>query len=203
MRRAAAFIPVLVLAIMAAGCASRSAPGPVEVAAGGYPAAFDAARESLREARFQLDRIDAAAGVITTRAKPTGGVMTPWDGEQSTARQEWDDMLNQQSRVVRVQFLPADLAAGELMDLREYDGPVRADIQVVVLRTARPGWRVQTRSVTSSRFTRDPAAIERGIGYDYDVPETRDPDLGARLAAAMRERIAKENAAPHEAASNR
>lgn len=200
MIRAAWFIFVLLAAVIAGGCQS-AAPGPVDVAAGEYPRAFEAAKESLREARFQLERIDAAAGVITTRAKSTGGLMTPWDADQSTARQEWDDMLNRQSRQVRVRFAPVDPAARELEDLREYAGPVRAEIEVVVLRTARPNWRIQTKSVTNSRFTRDPAAIERGIGYDYDVPETRDPELSARLSAAMRERMTKENAAPSKAAS--
>lgn len=191
-----------VLMALAAGC-STPAPGPVEIGAGQYERAFDAAKESLRDLRFDLERVDAASGVITTRAKTTGGLMTPWDPEQSTARQEWEDMLNQQSRVVRVRFEPADAGAEAVEDLRGYTGPLRAEVDVVVMRTARPNWRVQPKAVTFSRFTRDPAAIERGIGYNYEVPETRDPRLGARLSADIRERLAKENAAPSEAASNR
>lgn len=177
-------------AVLAGGCASP-APAPVDVAAGDYQRAFEAAKASLREKQFDLDRIDAASGIITTQAKTTGGLMTPWDPGQSSARQEWDDMLNQQSRVVRVRFAPADPAAGEVDDLRAYAGPLRADVEVVVLRTARPNWRVQTKAVTMSRFTRDPAAIERGIGYNYEVPESRDPQLGARLSAEIREKLAK------------
>ncbi|MCC6676693.1 MAG: hypothetical protein IT436_06075 [Phycisphaerales bacterium] len=202
MIRAVMATSIVLAGLLAGGCHS-AAPGPVDVAPGQYQRAFEAAKESLRESYFQLDRIDAAAGVITTQAKTTGGLMTPWDPDQSSARQEWEDMLNQQSRVVRVWFAPVDPAADVRDDLRTYTGPVRADIEVVVLRTARPNWRVQTKAVTMSRFTRDPAAIERGIGYNYDVPETRDPKLGARLGAAIRERLAKENAAPVEAAPNR
>lgn len=187
------------LVITAGGCSSAQ-PGPVDIAPGQYRQAFEATKQSLRDSYFQLDRIDAAAGVITTQAKTTGGLMTPWDPDQSTIRQEWDDMLNQQSRVVRVRFAPVDAAAGELDDLRAYTGPVRAEIEVVVLRTARPNWRVQTKAVTMSRFTRDPAAIERGFGYNYEVPETRDPQLSARLGESIREHLAKENAAPAEAA---
>lgn len=191
--RPSAFIrgfSLLALAAALSGCTSTGKPGPVQVSSGSYQAAFDAAKESLRDLNFQLDRIDAAAGVITTKSKDTGGLMTPWDTEQSSAAQEWEDMLNQQSRLVRVSFLPADPAA-DTLDLRDYSGPVVANIDVVVIRTNRPNWRVQPRSVLSSRFARDPVQIDRGFGGAYDVPSTRDTRLADRLADEIRDRMAE------------
>lgn len=181
---------LLALAVAATGCSSTGKPGPVQVSSGNYQAAFDAAKESLRDLNFQLDRIDAASGVITTKSKDTGGLATPWDSEQSSAAQEWEDMLNQQSRRVRVSFVPADPAA-ETLDLRDYAGPVVANIDVVVIRTNRPNWRVQPRSVLSSRFARDPVQIDRGFGGSYEVPSTRDTRLADRLADEIRERMAE------------
>lgn len=214
----------VLLGLPAGGCAGHT-PGPVDIPAGRYTAAFEAAKESLREAHFGLERVDAASGVITTTARQSGGLATPWDDDQSGFDQEWDDMLNQQSRRVRITFLPVNApaapaaasatgsAAGPagsppasaeldlIPDLREYTGPLRAEIDVVVLRTNRPNWRVQTKSVISSRFTRDPEMIER-VGFSYDVPTTRDERLAARFADDLRDRLAdKENAARSQAAS--
>lgn len=95
-----------------AGCSTPTAQS-VAIPAGRYREAFDAARTVLREYRFDLDRVDARAGLITTAAKPTAGLATPWDLEQSSISQEWEDLINQQQRRVTVSFTstrPADRA---------------------------------------------------------------------------------------------
>lgn len=77
----------------------------------GESGAFDLARDVLREEGFILDRVDAAAGIITTRPKTTAGLATPWDAEQSSAEQEIDDLANRQQRTVRITFEPVERAS--------------------------------------------------------------------------------------------
>jgi hypothetical protein len=89
-----------------AGCASPRIEPVVDVPAGRYAEAFQSAREVLRERRFVVDRVDARAGVITTRARTSAGLVTPWDGDQSTVEQEIDDAANWQLRRVRIEFVP-------------------------------------------------------------------------------------------------
>lgn len=87
------------------GCGtSRATTRVVEVAPGRYAQAFDAARETLRDYNFTLDRVDARAGVITSEPRFSIGLANPIDPVQSTARQEIQDLLNQQDRRVRVAF---------------------------------------------------------------------------------------------------
>lgn len=142
---------------------------------------FDAAREVLMEYRFALDRVDATRGVITTHPKRTAGLVTPWDREQSGLDQEWEDLLNEQRRVVRVEF-DRDPSSGD-------DAFTRARVQVEVLRTNRPGWRVETESVRLSNHARtrdrdgelEPASQREVIGLDAR--------LAQRIADAITERV--------------
>lgn len=144
-------------------------------------AVFDASREVLMQYRFALDRVDATRGVITTHPKRTAGLATPWDREQSGLDQEWEDLLNEQRRVVRVEFD---------RDPSSIDGAfTRARVQVELLRTNRPGWRVETESVRLSNHARtrdrdgelEPASQREVIGLD-----TR---LAQRIADAITERV--------------
>lgn len=87
------------------GCStSRTTTRVVEVAPGRYAEAFDAARETLRDYDFTLDRVDARTGVITSEPRFSVGMANPVDPIQSTARQEIQDLMNQQDRRVRVAF---------------------------------------------------------------------------------------------------
>ena len=69
---------LLISVLVLSGCAT-SRPAEFATAPGGYAAAFDAAREVLREFRFELERVDARSGIITTRPKATAGLATLWD----------------------------------------------------------------------------------------------------------------------------
>ena len=90
------------MALGLGGCAAERTDVTFEVSAGGYARAFDAAKEVLREAGFELDRVDARAGVITTRSKGSAGIATPWVGDESTIEQEFDDLIHQQRRTAVV-----------------------------------------------------------------------------------------------------
>ena len=179
----------------AGGCASDG-PSTFDVPEGAYSVAFDGAKDMLREMRFELDRVDARAGVITTHPKASAGFATPWDVEQSTLRQEWSDLLNRHFRIVRIEFTPAlgaqraELGSptapqGADPDLREHSGPMRATVRVSLERLSRPGWRPSTASIGLSSF-----AVDTVNGSaSFTTPVTRDTRLESRLSAAARERI--------------
>ena len=142
---------------------------------------IDAAREVLMEYRFALDRVDARRGVVTTHPKRTAGLATPWDREQSGLDQEWEDLFNEQRRVVRVEF-DRDPDSG--------DGAITgARVQVEILRTRRPGWRVEAESVRLSSHARlrdadgelEPASQREVIGLDSQ--------LAHRIAQAITQRV--------------
>lgn len=144
---------------------------------------FDATRETLMEYRFALDRVDARRGVITTHPKRTAGLATPWDREQSGLDQEWEDLLNEQRRVVRVEFD------------RDGDRFQSMEIQVEVIRTNRPGWRIETESVRLSDHARVrdrdgevmPRSFGEVIGLDTRFAHRLAEAISARLSTAADE----------------
>jgi hypothetical protein len=185
------------------GCASRPpVPAELQIAPGAYPQAFEAAKSSLTERGFELDRVDARAGVITSAPKHTAGLATPWDREQATLEHEFEDLMNQQHRTVRITFdrVAATTAddAGVERDLREEPGPVLARVEVALTRVHVPGWRIETTSVPASRRWRDPDLLQRGIGGRYEVPFTLDPHLAADLAASIRKKQPEVTVVPTE-----
>ncbi len=195
---------LLAAALGVAGCSSPAQSREFEIAEGGYPAAFDAARESLRDLRFHLDRVDAASGVITTSPKPTSGLATPWDSEQSGIDQEWEDFINRQRRTVRVTFRPKDTpeepqpsrdpgAAKSVagVDLRDAQCPVIGTVEVTVERVQRPGWQVNTKSVNNSTFTRDPELSAKGMFPTYAVELEPDERLAKRIAASIQKKMSE------------
>lgn len=201
------FIAATAFTAFLGGCTTSQEPR-LEVAAGQYAQAFEATRETLREYDFTLDRVDAASGVITSAVKDSSGLATPWDSEQSGIDQEWEDFINRQRRFVRVAFVPAEAAgsktpqrdpasalAPDLVDLRDYEGPVVATVSVTIERVQRPGWQVNTKSINQSTFMRDPELVAKGMQPSYSVELEPDDRLARRIADRIRkdlERAAKE-----------
>jgi hypothetical protein len=179
------------LALAIGGCAvAPRASSEVRVPTGGYAAAFDAARETLLARRFELERVDARAGVITTRPKSSSGLATPWDTEQSTLTQEVEDLFNRQQRHIRITFEPA--APGETPDdLRTVSGALTARVEVVIERLHRPGWQIEPAAVRFSSYTRDPALASRGLWPAYAVPFAQDPALAAAIEADIAARLSR------------
>lgn len=176
------------------GCAGAADTTELTVAGGRYGATFDAVRQVLRDERFELERVDATEGVITTRPRYSSGLVTPWDGVQSTLGQEAEDLLNNQRRVVRVTF---EEAGGEgdssppptaaPVDLRTAEEPLVMRVRVVVLRDYKPGWRVNTTSVRLSTHTVDPELVRRGMSPDYETAVDEDRLLAARVVRRVAE----------------
>ncbi|MCE7973140.1 MAG: hypothetical protein DYG92_02270 [Leptolyngbya sp. PLA1] len=170
---------LLLPAAVLVGCAARGT-GEFAVPAGRYDDAFVAARAVLRDSGFDIERVDARAGVITTLPKASAGWATPWDTEQSTPTQETSDLFNRQRREVRVAFEPAP-AEGE---------PVTGVVTVTVSRVQSPGVRPNPRSIQLTTISRDPSLSDRGVWIGYAVAVSRDPELEARLARKVESALA-------------
>lgn len=200
-------------AIPATGCASR-APKSAEfgVPSAQYDRAINAAREVLLEARFEIDRIDAAAGVITTQAKTSAGLLAPWDADQTTLDQEIADATSTHRRRVRITFEPAAVdrreaalapsaanpihvgdrfAAPGTIDLRAADLALTARVEVFVDRARRPGTRLETESIRTSSTAIDPSLSARRMNPEFDTTVDHDHLLAGRLAERIRQRLAQ------------
>ena len=180
----------VVLAVAGWGCASSDpSPPRFDVPAGRYSDAFEAARDVLAAERFELERVDAGAGVLSTTAKPTSGLATPWDGEQSTTRQEFEDLGNRQQRRVRVTFEPEPAGPEIPSDLRQSGSALVGRVEVTVERIRRTQWRLETTAVRFSSFAVDPELQSRGMWPQYTVAVAQDPLLAGRLAEEIRRRL--------------
>jgi hypothetical protein len=203
MRLTLAILAPLTLAALV-GCSAPKTQGTFEVPPGSYAQAFDATRDVLRSYRFTLERTDAQQGVITTTPKPTQGLASPWDLEQSSAGQEWEDFVNQQRRRVRVTFEPAAASPESPAPDSSTDDPQSVNtespaalkplvgkVEVLVERVQRPGWRPATRSIRSSSFAYDDDFGTRDLWPTYAVVQSADPALADRLAEQIRQRLAR------------
>ncbi|MDX2131138.1 MAG: hypothetical protein SFY69_03685 [Planctomycetota bacterium] len=186
--RWAAALGALLCAVLAGapgGCGAKGT-GEFAIEPGRYAATFDATRRVLRDARFTIERVDAAGGVITTREKASPGLAAPWDTEQTTLGQETSDLLNRQRRGVRVVF------EGDSPDAE----PTRGRVEVTVYRVQAPGLRVSSRTWQTASYTVDPMLVARGVGLGTSIPYTRDEYLEARLARAIEREAAADTPGP-------
>jgi len=178
---------MVVAGVVLSGCAPRGRVGGQDGAALAVPryaTAFDAARATLRNSGFILERVDARAGVITTQPKTTAGLLTPWDREQSTVTQEVEDLLQRQQRVVRVEFEGVDGAA------LGAENAARVRVHVVVQRLHIPGHKLEPEAIRQSSFYLDPVLAEREMQPNYAVAIKQDELLAARLTRLIEERLA-------------
>lgn len=187
--RPIARVSALLIASTLVGCASTRPEPTVAIAADAYASGFDAARETLRAAGFELDRVDANAGTITSQPKASSGLATPWDTQQTGMTQEVSDLLNQQRRRVRITFTAAGTGSPPAPG-----GPVEATVEVYVDRLQQPGLRVPSKAVTLWSVTRDPLQAERGLGSGYQTTVQRDRELERRLADDLERRMKRPTA---------
>jgi len=190
MRTTAAMLTLaLVLLGGATGGCRVSGPTTAEVPAGRYGEAFEVVKDELRSQGYELERVDARAGVITTRPRASSGFWTPWVTDERRLRDELESSLHRQRRVVEVRFL----AEGE-GDVREAGGPLTLDVRVRVERVYQPGVRTPAASVRLRHVSQDPGsgAVEsslvrgEGRGTIFAVDQGADRALAADLAARLR-----------------
>lgn len=191
-RLAIALLAVVATGLWTGGCAARG-PSELAIAPGDYPAAFEAAAEVIRDARFDIDRVDARAGVISSTPRVSTGIALPWDMAGSTPERQFEDLLNRHARRIRITFEPAEEARqpeGAAPDLLAAEPmPLVMRVRVLVEREQRPGWRLDSTAISLSRRASDPALARRGMEPGYTVVVREDPDLSARLTERIAERI--------------
>lgn len=201
-------IPILatVLGGWLGGCATAPTPAPLAAAtfvvqAEDYPAAFEAAKAELADRRFELERVDARAGVILSRPRTGAGVLTPWKLRSGGRLAE--DTLNAQTRTVEVRFEPAEEldtpptgVADALASPRpplppgQARGSVVVSVRVLISRRVTPTRRLEPTAIRSSSASGNPKLFRRGLGTTYNAPRDLDAQAATALSRSIRRRLA-------------
>jgi hypothetical protein len=198
-RRFVGLVMVAAWGLGAFGCASDPAPDPEPEPqpaaaylfdASNYAQVFQAAKDVLREYQFELDRVDARSGIITTQPKPSAGLATPWIPHSGDFKGSVRGLIEHEQRRARVEFVPAGLAepqAPGTPDLREATGAMVARIEVEIDRVHRPHRRASPTSIKLSSFARDtgPTSDSRSAQRGYQLQTLDDESLGQRMIRAL------------------
>lgn len=194
------------IATLLVGCANRSrVDGPPAAAtfvvqADAYARAFEVAQAELRRQFFELERVDAYAGIILSRPKTGAGVLAPWTLAPSSRLAE--DTLNAQSRTVEIRFEAAETVAqppdGVPDALANPDPPlppgraqgtVVVSVRVLISRRVSPTRRLEPSAIRYSGSTIKPELFQRRLGTVYDAPRDLDAKASANLANAIERRL--------------
>jgi hypothetical protein len=169
--------------IQLGGCASQPTGSTFSVPAGSYEQAFDHSKDVVRAWGFELDRVDAARGVITTRPVSASGFATPWINHAQGLGDAWRNTARPERRLVRIAFIP-DSGASEA-DVRTHDGSFTGSVEVAILVLDRPWRRPDPTSIRFTSVALDPVAINQGNSGVREYEAGLDEGLGSRLAASI------------------
>lgn len=171
-------------------CSAPTAPTEFTLSAGRYADAFAAAKDVLREYEFELDRVDAIAGVITTAPRASSGLATPWIPHASDLSGAFRGVAQFEQRIAQVEFdrsaRPVVGAESEILTCR---------VAVAVERFHKPGRRVDATSVRLRSFARGTEDDRPVGGCPFAVGRGDDAGLASRLVRAMRTRLEGPSAA--------
>ncbi len=167
-------VVIAVLAALALGGCRVSGPTSTTVEASRYGEAFDVVRDTLRERGFELERVDARAGVITTRPQNSSGFFTPWVTSERRLRDEVASSIHRQRRVVEVRF------RGGEGDRRLAEEAVTVEVSSRVERVYQPGVRAGSASVRLRHVSEDPT-LGSGAEEIFAVNQGADRALAAEL----------------------
>jgi hypothetical protein len=168
------------------GCAGRAESRSFEIQAGTYDDAIIATRDTLRASGYTLERIDATAGEITTTERTVAGLASPFASENRNVSGLVADTLTNRPRTVRVRFRDATNPASP----PNPDAPVRAEVDAMIWKRVRPGWRVETETMVGNAISRDRAEQRRGVSSGEPVPVGRDDDFARVIARRIQQRLA-------------
>lgn len=184
------------------GCAAAPAPeAAFDLPRDRYDMALDAARQVILDHGLTVERVDAAAGVVSSAPAQSAGLFTPWDRTQSGLADEIEDAARPHFRSVRVSFVPAEAPGDPAIgtpgssfappvDVRLGDGPLKVVVQAFLYSRQRPNLRLETESIRRSRRFNDPALVARGMQPSHLEPEREDPEFARRLTADLQRRLA-------------
>ncbi len=181
-------IAALAAAPMLAGCAGEADRGSalddqtardgITVAPGEYAAMFDHARNTLRDAGFTIERVDAAAGVITTAPMP--------------GLDAWKSPLLRKSGVAglrswhgsTVEATATFSTAPAVIDLRTASTPLTLRFEVIERREYHPTRKIDSTSVVYESEFSDRDYARRGLEPSFTVAVERVYPAEAALARA-------------------
>ncbi len=187
--------------VLLGGCATSPQPSEFTIGPGAYPEAFEVARDELRRAGFEVERVDARSGVITTRSKGSSGIATPWNQDESSLGQEFTALAHHRRRKVIVRFEPLQQEAVETtatgqspvgsgeQDLRLLGGDLRVSVVVLVEEYRRLGKQVDPVSIRLTSVSRDVSDPDQPMPKRYVFAVDPDEHLSGRLAQAMSARV--------------
>lgn len=179
------------------GCASSprgpDGPPPLYIDAADYPQAFGAAKDLARECEFELDRVDARAGVITTQPLISAGLATPWIPHSGSVAGSVQGLIQHERRSATIRFLPAgsgDAPPPELFDFRDFEGQVEIVVEVELQRVHRPHRRPSIASIRLTSFAENPATADPERDQQFSIETLRDEDLARRMTERLRRGLA-------------
>lgn len=184
-RRTIAALAIALSASFITGCGSTTIARTFTVPAGQYPTAIEAARDELRAAGYTLERVDAVAGEILTAPKTVAGLATPLAPENRWIAGVAADTLSNRPRTVRVRFRDAQDIASPPIEGRA----VVAEIDAVIWKKLRPGWRLETETTIRNLYWTDPALSKRGVTGATVVPLKRDNVFATELTKKIAKRM--------------
>ncbi|MCA9295770.1 MAG: hypothetical protein KC983_04620 [Phycisphaerales bacterium] len=190
------------------GCSRHDGPVVLNIDAGRYDEAFDAAIAAARDAGLTAEFLDRRGGIIETEPHVASSLLEPWAGDKASLGQAVEHTMGVHRRIARFEFEPVAFArmqaddavltgpavvTGDLdaVDRTAYTGPIEIRIWVFLEELSRTGQRPSTWSrQMTSQFTQP--ATE---GDDAPLPRqwwtstSRDPDFERRLLAAVAQRL--------------
>jgi hypothetical protein len=175
--------PTLLAALLA--CGSTETGRTIEIAPGEYPLALNATRDALRASGYTVERVDAAAGEVSTMEKTVAGLATPLAPENRAASGLVADTLSNRPRTVRVRFRDASNPDAP----PTADGPVRAEVDAIIWRRLNPNWRIETETTAGNTIWIDPLMARRGVTAATPVPLKRDDRFASVIAKRITDRI--------------
>lgn len=176
------------LAFFATGCSTPPTARTFAVPADQYQIALDAVRDELRAAGYTVERVDANAGEILTAPKTVAGIATPLAPENRWPSGVVSDTLSNRPRTVRVRFRDAIEPASPPQEGRD----VVAEVDAMIWRRLRPGWRLETETTIRNLYWIDPALGRRGVNGATVVPLKRDDVYATELTEKITARIGKQ-----------
>jgi len=192
-----AWLLVSVATLLSGGCSRAPAPEFIDIPADNYAEAFQATKDVLRAWGFELDRVDARLGVVTTHPRASAGLATPWIPHSRGLADSTAGLLHHERRIARATFAPRKdegppevLDPASPLDLRTIDTPLVLMMSVEVQRLYRPGQRLAPASIRLTSETDLPGLQAQPDSREQVTITSRpDPELAARLLRACAARI--------------